>query len=156
MKKEKIIFLLIVIIVTLFSGISLGKYLSKTHIEVKSEIAKPIIKMEGDPILNISEVRRNEIYQFMIKNYNEMNQITQVDLEYYIEIISEKNPNIHFKVYKEDKEVKIDNQKTEKFLLQKEKMQEDHYKIEILWDEFSALEVIQDIRIKVSSEQKNK
>ena len=55
-----------------------------------------------------------------------------------------------------DKEVKIDNQKTEKFLLQKEKMQEDHYKIEILWDEFSALEVIQDIRIKVSSEQKNK
>lgn len=155
MKKGIIITILIIFILIIsFSEISLGKYFSKTNIEVKSEIAKPILKIEGDKELNINNLKEKETYNFKIKNYDETNQITQIDLEYYIEILSKENENIKFKIYKEDKELKMYENKTEKFLLSKEQKQEDNYKIEILLNNISAQEIIQDIEITVYSEQK--
>lgn len=155
MKKQTILILLIFSAVIFLSRYSLGKYFSKTNIEVNAEIAKPILKIEGDAILNISELKEKETYKFKVKNYDESDQITQTDLEYYIEIISKANENIDFKIYKEDKELNIDGNKTEKFLLSKEEKQEDNYKIEILFKKISVQEIIQNVEIKVYSEQKN-
>lgn len=156
MKKEAILIILItLILIILFSGTSLGKYFSKTNLEVKYEIAKPILKIEGDSVLNINRVKE-ETYKFKIKNYDETNQITEVDLEYYIEIISGANENFNFKIYKDNVKVNINGNKTEKFLLSKEEKQEDNYKIEILFNNISVQEIMQNIEIKVYSEQKNK
>ena len=89
-------------------------------------------------------------------DYDENEQITQVELEYYIEIISKKNDDINFKIYKEEKELNINNNKTEKFLLTKENKQRDNYKIEILLNKKISEDILQNVEIKVYSEQKNK
>ena len=161
MKKEiiKIIvvaFVLTIILSTILSTISLGKYFNKTKINVNSGVAIPIIKLEGEQKLIINNNQENKVYNLAVKNYDENEQITQVELEYYIEIISKKNDDINFKIYKEEKELNINNNKTEKFLLTKENKQRDNYKIEILLNKKISEDILQNVEIKVYSEQKNK
>ena len=155
MKKVIVVIILVIFVIILTcSKTSFGKYFSKTNIEIESEITKPILKVEGDTILNINTAKEKQAYIFKVKNYDEENKVTEVDLEYSIEILSKENENIKFKIYKEDNELNINENKTEKFLLSREKMQEDNYKIEILLKNISAQEFVQNIEVKVHAEQK--
>ena len=157
MKKEIIKIILVAFVLTIIlSTISLGKYFNKTKINVNSGVAIPIIKLEGEQKLIINNHPENKVYNLAVKNYDENEQITQVELEYYIEIISKKNDDINFKIYKEEKELNIINNKTEKFLLTKENKQQDNYKIEILLNKKISEDILQNVEIKVYSEQKNK
>ena len=58
----------------------------KTKINVNSGVAIPIIKLEGEQKLIINNNQENKVYNIAVKNYDENEQITQVELEYYIEI----------------------------------------------------------------------
>lgn len=157
MKKEIIKIIVVAFVLTIIlSTISLGKYFNKTKINVNSGVAIPIIKLEGEQKLIINNNQENKVYNLAVKNYDENEQITQVELEYYIEIISKKNEDINFKIYKEEKELNINNNKTEKFLLTKENKQRDNYKIEILLNKKISEDILQNVEIKVYSEQKNK
>ena len=157
MKKEIIKIIVVAFVLTIIlSTISLGKYFNKTKINVNSSVAIPIIKLEGEQKLIINNNQENKVYNLAVKNYDENEQITQVELEYYIEIISKKNDDINFKIYKEEKELNINNNKTEKFLLTKENKQQDNYKIEILLNKKISEDILQNVEIKVYSEQKNK
>ena len=157
MKKEIIKIIVVAFVLTIIlSTISLGKYFNKTKINVNSGVAIPIIKLEGEQKLIINNTQENKVYNLAVKNYDENEQITQVELEYYIEIISKKNDDINFKIYKEEKELNINNNKTEKFLLTKENKQQDNYKIEILLNKKISEDILQNVEIKVYSEQKNK
>lgn len=157
MKKEIIKIIVVAFVLTIIlSTISLGKYFNKTKINVNSGVAIPIIKLEGEQKLIINNNQENKVYNLAVKNYDENEQITQVELEYYIEIISKKNDDINFKIYKEEKELNINNNKTEKFLLTKENKQQDNYKIEILLNKKISEDILQNVKIKVYSEQKNK
>ena len=157
MKKEIIKIIVVAFVLTIIlSTISLGKYFNKTKINVNSGVAIPIIKLEGEQKLIINNNQENKVYNIAVKNYDENEQITQVELEYYIEIISKKNDDINFKIYKEEKELNINNNKTEKFLLTKENKQQDNYKIEILLNKKISEDILQNVEIKVYSEQKNK
>ena len=116
MKKEIIKIIVVAFVLTIIlSTISLGKYFNKTKINVNSGVAIPIIKLEGEQKLIINNNQENKVYNLAVKNYDENEQITQVELEYYIEIISKKNDDINFKIYKEKKELNINNNKTEKY-----------------------------------------
>lgn len=157
MKKEIIKIILVAFVLTIIlSTISLGKYFNRTKINVNSGVAIPIIKLEGEQKLIINNNQENKVYNLAVKNYDKNEQITQVELEYYIEIISKKNDDINFKIYKEEKELNINNNKTEKFLLTKENKQRDNYKIEILLNKKISEDILQNVEIKVYSEQKNK
>ena len=157
MKKEIIKIILVAFVLTIIlSTISLGKYFNKTKINVNSGVAIPIIKLEGEQKLIINNNQENKVYNLAVKNYDKNEQITQVELEYYIEIISKKNDDINFKIYKEEKELNINNNKTEKFLLTKENKKRDNYKIEILLNKKISEDILQNVEIKVYSEQKNK
>ena len=157
MKKEIIKIIVVAFVLTIIlSTISLGKYFNKTKINVNSGVAIPIIKLEGEQKLIINNNQENKVYNLAVKNYDENEQITQVELEYYIEIISKRNDDINFKIYKEEKELNINNNKTEKFLLTKENKQQDNYKIEILLNKKISEDILQNVEIKVYSEQKNK
>ena len=157
MKKEIIKIIVVAFVLTIIlSTISLGTYFNKTKINVNSGVAIPIIKLEGEQKLIINNNQENKVYNLAVKNYDENEQITQVELEYYIEIISKKNDDINFKIYKEEKELNINNNKTEKFLLTKENKQQDNYKIEILLNKKISEDILQNVEIKVYSEQKNK
>ena len=156
MKKEIIKIIVVAFVLTIIlSTISLGKYFNKTKINVNSGVAIPIIKLEGEQKLIINNNQENKVYNLAVKNYDENEQITQVELEYYSEIISKKNDDINFKIYKEEKELNINNNKTEKFLLTKENKQRDNYKIEILLNKKISEDILQNVEIKVYSEQKN-
>mgnify|MGYP000193911942 CR=1 FL=1 len=110
MKKEIIKIIVVAFVLTIIlSTISLGKYFNKTKINVNSGVAIPIIKLEGEQKLIINNNQENKVYNLAVKNYDENEQITQVELEYYIEIISKKNDDINFKIYKEEKELNINN-----------------------------------------------
>lgn len=159
-KRKRQITLIIIISLVLaffFSGFSLGKEMSKVEINSNNEIAKAILEIENGEKLNINNQNNEGAYEFKIKNYNETEKITQVDLEYYIEIIGIENEAISFNLYKEEEQVLLDNNKTQTFLLSKEDKQEDIYKLEIKYDQEKNIEmedIFQEIQIKVHSEQR--
>lgn len=159
-KKEITIILLIFLVILLFlTGYSMGKSFSRIEVDGNTEIAKPIMEVENTSTLQIDNKENEGIYEFKIRNYNFNGEITDVDLEYYIEILNdlESNDTIKVKLLKNDKEIPINNKKTEKFYFEKEKMQEDVYKMEVIYDKSKNIDmkdVMELIQIKIHSEQK--
>ncbi len=156
-KKELAVILIGMLIVALFfSGYSLGKEYSTTNIKANAKIAEPILIVENSPELEINGRKEREYYDFRVKNYRENGETTQVDLTYYIEILSQKDEAISFKLYKEGKEISLQNNKTDIMKMKKKDMQEDYYKLEIIYDKTknkSIEDILQDVQIKVHSEQ---
>ena len=157
-KKQELILILIgmIIVALFFSGYSLGKEYSTTNIEANAKIAEPILVVENSPVLEINGRKEREYYDFRVKNHRENGETTQVDLTYYIEILSKTDETISFKLYKEGKEIALHDNKTENMKMPKGEMQEDYYKLEIVYDKTkskSIEDILQDVQIKVHSEQ---
>ena len=153
-----IIFIISVVVILFFSGYSLGKGFNRKDINGKAEIAKPILEIESGNNLEINNTNEKGIYEFKVKNYNEQGEKTDVDLEYYIEILDNlANSGIELKLFKDEKEVEIKENKTENFILTKNEMREDNYKLEVTYDKSKNInmeDIIKQLQIKVHSEQK--
>lgn len=156
-KKYIFLFLLfIILIIFLFSKNSLGKQMSNTRINTNSEIAKPILIVENNPAIDITNKNNKGYYDFKIKNYNELEEINEVELRYNIEILNEENKAINFKLYKGEEELLLEKNKTKDMIIKKNEKQEENYKLEIIYDKnlVNSLEdIIQNVQIKVHSEQ---
>lgn len=156
-KKYILLFLLfIILIIFLFSKNSLGKQMSNTKINTNSEIAKPILIVENNAAIDITNKNNKGYYDFKIKNYNELGEINEIELRYNIEILNEENKAIKFKLYKGEEEVLLEKNKTKDMIIKKNEKQEENYKLEITYDKnlVSSLEdIIQNVQIKVHSEQ---
>ena len=138
-----------------FSGYSLAKEYGSVSMEVSSQIAEPILIVEKNPIVEMNGKKQKEYYDFKVKNYKENGELTQIDLVYNIEILSKTEEAISFKLYKNNQEIPLENNKTADIKLEKEKVQEDCYQLEIIYDKSksrSSEDIIQDIQIKVHSE----
>ena len=156
-KREVVLLLIIVMVITLFiSGYSMGKGVSETKVNANTEIAKPILEVENNPEITITSTNKESTYDFKVKNYNTNEEISQVDLLYTIEILTKTDESITFKLYKNDEEVKLEDNKSEEFLLSKDEKQEDNYKLKILYDKGKAQgrDIFQDVQIKVHTEQR--
>lgn len=139
-----------------FSGSSMGKQFSSTNIETSSKIAEPIITVENSPIIKINGKKEREYYDFKIKNYRENGEVTQMDLIYHLEILFQTDKAISFKLYKDNEEILLENNKTADRKLKKEMVQEDNYQLEVIYDKSknnSIDDILQDIQIKVNAEQ---
>ncbi len=139
-----------------FSGSSMGKQFSSTNIETSSKIAEPIITVENSPVIKIDGKKEREYYNFKIKNYKEDGEVTQIDLVYHLEILFQTDKAISFKLYKDNEEISLENNKTTDMKLKKQIGQEDDYQLEIIYDKTkncSSDDMIQDVQIKVHSEQ---
>lgn len=156
-KKYILLFLLfIILIIFLFSKNSLGKQMSNIKINTNSEIAKPILIVENNPAIDITNKNNKGYYDFKIKNYNELGEINEIELRYNIEILNEENKAIKFKLYKGEEELLLEKNKTKDMIIKKNEKQEENYKLEITYDKnlVSSLEdIIQNVQIKVHSEQ---
>lgn len=160
MKKIKkgiiLILLSILVAVLFFSGYSMGKEYSNTIVETKAKIAEPILIVENNPVVEVNGKKQREYYDFKVKNYRENGKITGVNLDYNIEVLSPKERAISFKLYKDKQEIPLENNKTSNMKLQKENIQEDCYQLEIIYDKtqnYSINDILQDVQIKVHSEQ---
>lgn len=158
-KRREITLILVSVMVLalFFSGYSMGKEYSSTNIEASSKIAEPILVVENNPTIEMNGKKQKEYYDFKVKNYKENGEVTQIDLVYNIEILSKTEEAISFKLYKDNQEILLENNKTVDMKLEKEKVQEDCYKLEIVYDKNksrSTADIIQDVQIKVHSEQR--
>lgn len=154
--KREITLIIVISLVILFffSGFSIGKGYSETNIETTGEIAMPILEVTNGETISMKQLGDTGTYEFLVKNYNEQGKISDVGLEYYIEILSDINENIELKIYKEEKEIELNQNKTQTFIMPTKQEQVDRYKIEIKCKEnITISQIIDNIQIKVHSEQ---
>ncbi len=162
-KKEKskkrelaISFIITITLLIVFSGYSMGKAYQNTSIQAKAKVAEPIMIVENNPVIQMNGKNEKEYYNFKVKNNKETGEITEVDLEYNIEILTKTEDAISFKLYKNNQEIPLKNNKTDNIKLEKGKVQEDSYKLEIIYNKnenHSIEDILQDVQIKVHSEQ---
>lgn len=145
------------VIVLFFSGFSMGKEIANKNLKTNTNIATPILKVENSDTLNIGNNTESGTYEFTVKNYDEQGNINQVDLEYYVEILTDINPNISFKIYKDGDELEMEENKTEKFSVKKDDKQTDTYRVLMTIsnnkEEFE--QSLQEMILKIHAEQKN-
>lgn len=152
-----IIFVALIILIFFFSGFSIGKEFTKKDIKGNTKVAKPILEVENGSSLEINNSNKEGIYEFKIKNYNEQGEKTDVNLEYYIEVLNDfENNGIEINLFRNEQKIDINNNKTEKFILSKDEIKEDNYKLEVLYNEDKNInmeDIISQLQIKVHSEQ---
>ncbi len=144
------------VLVLFFSGYSMGKEHSSVNIDTNAKIAEPIVVVENSPTLEVDGKNQEEYYDFKVKNYRETGEITQIAMQYCIEIMAPKEEAISFKLYKEGEEIPLENNKTKNIRLEKGKVQEDCYQLEIKYDKTKQKEtkdIKQEVQVKVHSEQ---
>lgn len=156
-KKIQIILILAILFLVILAGISFAKYINKNIILSSTKIAKPVLELVNGSEIKINNNNKEGEYQFKVKNYNRNNEITQVGLNYNIEIISNKDNSIKFELYKNNEQLQIIDNKTKNAILPQNEKQEDNYKLKVIYNENSnkegAADLMQDIQIKVHSEQ---
>lgn len=149
-----IIFILTMLLILIFAKRSLGKATSKPIVEGKTEIARPIINVESSKKINITNQNKSGEYIFKVKNYDE--NVTDVDMEYYIEILNKIDKNIDIKLYKNDELIDINDNKTKIFDMPKASKKEDIFKMKIEYknSDKSVEDVVEQLQVKVHSQQK--
>lgn len=158
--RKKLILSIIIlgIICTACTTFVFAKYSTQVLLNASAKIAKPIIKMQGEETREITILSPKTSYSFSVKNYNESEEINEVAMRYYIEIISEKLELLEVHLYKGE-EIKLIDNKTEKMDLKIGEKQEDNYYLEVkMVDdvEETLLENIQaKLEIKIHSIQVN-
>lgn len=156
-KKREITLIIVtaMVIILFFTGYSIGKGFSNSKINTQTQIAEPILVVDNNPSIDITAVKNTGYYDFKIKNYNE-EKINQIDLLYNIEIIANTDETISFKIYKDNEEIHMKENKTDNILLTKNEKREHNYRLEIIYDKTksnSISDIIEDVQIKVHSEQ---
>lgn len=159
--RKKLILSIIIlgIICTACTTFAFAKYSTQVIINASAKIAKPIIKMKGEETREITILSPKTSYSFSVKNYNEAEEINEVAMRYYIEIISEKLEILEVNLYKGEEEIKLIDNKTEQMDLKIGEKQEDNYYLEVeMVDDIeeTLLENIQmNLEIKIHSIQVN-
>lgn len=75
---------------------SFSKYLNSKNISLSGNIANPTFIVDGENEINIKKYSTVNTYKFSVRNYNE-NKVSDVDLEYNIHIIADKQ--VKYQVY---------------------------------------------------------
>lgn len=158
-KDSKIVLLLLIIFIILLGiliGISFSKYQSKLEGQAIAKIAKPIIEVRKEQSLLVTALVPKVSYIFEVRNFKD-DEINQIEMEYYIEIISNANEAINFKLYNEEKQITLNNNKTEKIKLEKEERKAHSYRLEIIYDKTKGemeKDINENVEIKIHSIQK--
>lgn len=156
LKVITIITTIFIILLLLFTGYTFAKNIGDTIINTKGEIAEPIFIIENNPIIDITATENYGNYSFKIKNYDDKGKLSEVDMQYYIEILSNLDETIGYKIYENEKEIKLENNKTNLLKILKDSKNEKSYRIEFSYNKDSSLkmeDIIQKVQIKVHSEQ---
>lgn len=156
-KQELLLIGMILIIgITFFSGVSVGKAVYNTNIKNNTQIAKPILEVEKGSEIIITEENKKGEYTFKVKNYNQAEEISQVDLTYYIEILENDLENsIQYELYNQNEKIELKENKTKEMSFHKDLKEEQNYTLIVTYDasKNTIEDIMQDIQIKVHSEQ---
>ena len=134
-------FILSIIVIIMLCGYSMAKCIDEYIIKGRMKIAEPILEIENNPIINITESQNYGEYIFKIRNYNNKEKITETDLKYYIEISPKLDNSINLELYQNEDEIKLTDNKTEYIKISKDQKEEREYKIKILYDKSNKIAV---------------
>ena len=149
-------FILSIIVIIMLCGYSMAKCIDEYIIKGRMKIAEPILEIENNPIINITESQNYGEYIFKIRNYNNKEKITETDLKYYIEISPKLDNSINLELYQNEDEIKLTDNKTEYIKISKDQKEEREYKIKITYDKNNTVEfgdILEQIQVKVHTEQ---
>lgn len=149
-------FILSIIVIIMLCGYSMAKCIDEYIIKGRMKIAEPILEIENNPIINITESQNYGEYIFKIRNYNNKEKITETDLKYYIEISPKLDNSINLELYQNEDEIKLTDNKTEYIKISKDQKEEREYKIKISYDKSNKIaveDILEKIQVKVHTEQ---
>ena len=157
-KKQEILMIITIVIIgiTFFAGVSVGKAVYNANIKNNTKIAKPILEVEKDSEIIITEDNKNGEYHFTVKNYNQGKEVSQVDLSYYIEILeNDLDASIQYQLYQGDEKLELKENKTKEMIFHRDVEEEQKYTLKVTYDasKNTMEDIMQDIQIKVHSEQ---
>ena len=149
-------FILSIIVIIMLCGYSMAKCIDEYIIKGRMKIAEPILEIENNPIINITESQNYGEYIFKVRNYNNKDKVTETDLKYYIEISPKLDNSIELELYQDENKIKLADNKTEYIKISKNQKEEREYKIKITYDKNNTVEVgdlLEQIQVKVHTEQ---
>ena len=162
-KNTTYILVLTTIFILFFTGYSLGKSITQVTIKGNTQIANPIIEVESNPKINITDEQQEGTYNFYVRNYKNTGKITDVKIIYTIKIqdtIEEKLKNtIKYELYKNGNKIELQKNETTNMELTNKEQQEDKYQLKIVYNKNSSnimQDIMEKIQIQVHSEQANK
>lgn len=160
LKVILLIILIIIFLVLLFFTLGARKNYAKYNKEISSssstEVAKPIFVVEGDSNILIDGIS-DKTYSFNVKNYDDTG-ISEVDLDYYIEIENNSDADLKFELTKDGRTVNLTNNKTNKISLSGLTKQDDTYSLKIKYTNNLAItnDISGNVQIKVEAVQADK
>ena len=153
--NKKSVFTITLSIVLIFTAhMSYARYVKTEILNAAQEIAIPIFELKEGGSIKIDKTNNTGFYEFSIRNFNEKN-ISEIDFLYTIEIISNIGQAAQIELYDEEKQIPLENLKTEPISIKGHKKIEKNYKLKITYDcardiKYNTTEKVQ---IKVHSEQ---
>ena len=152
-------FIIFLIILLLFCGYSLAKTVEDIIIKNNTPVAEPILTIENTPEMEITASQNYGIYTFKIKNYNENDKITDVNLKYCIELIYEKDDALNIELYQDENKIELKDNKTEYIEISKDKKEEREYQVRITYNKeknnetAEIADIMQKMQVKIHTEQ---
>ena len=153
--KIKTMFLISISIVILCAPIVSAKYNFLENLKGGAQVAKPIFEVKGIEKSKISALNNIGYYEFCVKNFNEQ-EVSEIGFVYTIEIISNTDESIKFELYENEKQIELQNLKTENLYIQGNEKIEQKYKLKVIYDNTlgqKEKDILEDVQIKVYSEQ---
>ena len=125
-------------------------------INAKAQIVEPILIVENNPAIDITETKNYGEYIFKIKNYNDQGKLSECDLKYYIELLTKLDNSINIELYQGENKIELHNNKTEFMKIEKNQKEDREYKIKVTYDNENTEvgnDILEKIQIKVHTEQ---
>ncbi len=141
--------------IIVFSGVCFARYEAQKTIIANTQIAVPILTVEGKESAKVTANEPKGYYDFIVKNYKNK-KVSEVAQNYTIEVISNTDESIGFKLYQGEKQIKLDNKKTNPIRIKKGKKDAHKYRLEVVYDSKksnSQENILEDVKIKIHSEQ---
>ena len=153
MKKViKIILSVIVLIIILFLLFlykeTFASFICKITGKSTTQVAEPIFIVETSEKKILSDDNTEIDYYFSIKNYDTNNKKSEVDLKYIIEISPKLDNSLILTLYKDDKIVQLNDQKTDYIMLEQSSNQKHTYRLHVKYDR-DRTNATQDIKEKI-------
>ena len=149
-------FILSIIVIIMLCGYSMAKCIDEYIIKGRMKIAEPILEIENNPIIDITESQNYGEYIFKVRNYNNKDKVTETDLKYYIEISPRLDNSIELELYQDENKIELSDNKTEYIKISKNQKEEIEYKIKISYDKNNKIaveDILEKIQVKVHTEQ---
>ncbi len=156
-----ILIVILIIIILLLSWLFLGgrtfsKYKKNINASSLTEIAKPILNVEGDRKIKIDGIE-DTLYNFSVKNYDG-SDISEVDMNYFIEIVNNSKADLEFILTKNGKDINLTNNKTDLISSSGLERQTDEYQLKIKYHNNPAIveDIDGSVQVKVEAVQATK